>query len=503
MREIICRHQCSFFNPEKDEAETCLGYAWLTAWSKIRPGLKEILTGLPAGVTPRVGSLASLEEAVCQRCVFRAHGCDFAAAAEPETVQPCGGLKVLAWLQERGYISAAEVQAAWEKITPRLYVRLGEHVALRRLEAPHLYDRLADELYEVNEEAFDWLAQADGTRQGWGAQADAEFFAFLLEESLLACSPTPAPRKLSWRPSPLPSLRYLELMLTERCNLRCAHCYLGDAGTTDLPLASALAALRELEEMQGLRALLSGGEALLWPHWWDLNDRLGDFELRMILLSNGVLLTPEVVSRLRVQEIQVSLDGLEQGHEMLRGRGTWDRTVRNLKAVQDAGLALSVATMIHAGNLEELEDLGELLQQWGVREWNLDVPCYSGRLLLHPELYADPAAAVSFLGLGYGGSDHGAEGGYACGVHHAAVLPTGQVAKCGLYAHRPLGRLAEGLETCWRRLKHLRLEELECNGCDYLTECRGGCRFRAGEGLAPDPVMCLRYGGLPGGGPGT
>jgi len=50
------------------------------------------------------------------------------------------------------------------------------------------------------------------------------------------------------------------------------------------------------------------------------------------------------------------------------------------------------------------------------------------------------------------------------------------------------------LENCWLRLPRLKLSELECAACPYLTECRGGCRFRAGEGLGPDPVMCALYG---------
>jgi radical SAM protein with 4Fe4S-binding SPASM domain len=76
----------------------------------------------------------------------------------------------------------------------------------------------------------------------------------------------------------------------------------------------------------------------------------------------------------------------------------------------------------------------------------------------------------------------------------AAVFPTGEVAKCGLYAHRPLGRLEEGLETCWLRLTHHRVSDLTCAACEQVEECRGGCRFRAGEGLGPDPVMCARFG---------
>jgi MoaA/NifB/PqqE/SkfB family radical SAM enzyme len=47
--------------------------------------------------------------------------------------------------------------------------------------------------------------------------------------------------------------------------------------------------------MQGLRVLLSGGEPLLYSRWQELNELLPDFELRLVLLSNGLLLTDMVI----------------------------------------------------------------------------------------------------------------------------------------------------------------------------------------------------------------
>ncbi len=431
---------------------------------------------------------------ICHFCVFRKHGCDFAAHSADSEFSPCGALKALGGLLVVGAFSASEVRQTWDEFKKAGYLRLAEHVSLRRLESPFLYDRSADDLYELNEEAFSFLERCDGANPGWGAKADPEFLNFLFRESLMACMWEPYRRQLSWRPSPIPSWRYLELMLTERCNSRCVHCYLGEAGTADLPLADTLAILQEFEELQGLRVLLSGGEPLLYPWWGELNQRLPEFELRFVLLTNGLLLTPEILKGLKVQEIQVSLDGLESGHDLLRGVGSWARVTAGLKAAREFGFDLSVATMIHAGNLQELEELGRLLQKWQVKEWSLDVPCATGRWSAHPELWVAPAVAAPFMELGFGSSSHSSDEDFACGHHLAAVLPSGKVAKCGLYAYQPLGLWQEGLEVCWRRLFHIPLKDLECAPCPHLRVCRGGCRYRAGGGLAPDPVMCARYG---------
>lgn len=493
MRETICGNFCAYFKPRKDEPEKCLAFELLTAWSTWRPELTGVLAdSARPGRQAAPNWLEVPKQLICSLCVFRRHGCDFAAGLVE--APPCGGLLALAQLLAAGAITADEVQAAWEGFLATGYLRLAEHASLRYLESSHLYDREADELYEVNDEGFAWLTRCDGTTPGLATLADREFLDFLLAEALLACTAAPCPRRMTWRRSPIPSLRYLELMLTERCNLRCRHCYLGEAGERELALEAVLAVLAEFQAMQGLRVLLSGGEPLLYSHWRRLNERLPEFELRLVLLSNGLLLTDAIIRELKVHEVQVSLDGLEAGHEVIRGPGTWTRTVARLQALQDQGLAVSVATMIHRSNLSELEEMAGWLAELGVREWNLDLPCIGGRLAENRVIGVDPAVGAKYLELGYGGSDHGATGDYACGRHLAAVLPDGSVAKCGLYADRPLGRLAEGLETCWLRLRHVPLTELDCAPCAFVHDCRGGCRFRAGQGLAPDPVMCALYG---------
>lgn len=493
--ETLCQSLCSYHNPQKSEAEKCLAGELVAAWCQKAPHLVPVLAGLLAHSGPigmRDKARAFLLGQVCSNCVFRRHGCDFAAGVVD--APPCGGFVALANLLVSHTVTTGVITAAWESFRADGYLRLAEHASLRRLESPHVYDRLADELYEVDETGFAWLSRCDGTTPGLAAAADRDFVDYLLAESLLACLATPSPRALPWRQAPVPSLRYLELLLTARCNLRCRHCYQGEAGTEELPLDTVLAILREFHNMQGLRVLLTGGEPLLYRQWSQLNERLPEFELRFVLLTNGLLLSDSLIRQLNVHEVQLSLDGLAHGHDLIRGPGTWRQAVNRLEALLAEGMPVSVATMIHQGNLAELPAMHTWLSGLGIREWNLDIPCKSGRLLQEPDIWVEPLEGAPYLELGFGGSEHGASGEFACGRHLAAVLPNGMVAKCGLYADQPLGHVSEGLETCWLRLSHIPLTELACAPCPHLAVCRGGCRFRAGCGLAPDPVMCALYG---------
>jgi radical SAM protein with 4Fe4S-binding SPASM domain len=375
------------------------------------------------------------------------------------------------------------------------YLALQRGVSLRRLEEPYLYDARHDELYELSQEAWDYLAGADGARAGYAAAGDPEFMAVLLEEDLVAEFDAPSPRPPRIGTQPEPSLRYLELYVTERCNLRCGHCFLGAAGREDLPLDVIARLLDEFDEMGGLRLLLTGGEALLHPDFRELNELLPRHGFRTVLLSNGTLLA-DAVAGLRAQEVQVSLDGMREAHDALRGEGSFDRAVEGLRAALAAGLDVSVSTMVLSHNRDDFPALEDLVLRLGARSWNVDVPSRCGALAAHPHLLLPPLESAPYLRHAFGGGVHDAVPGSVCGSHLMAVFPGGTGAKCGFYADRPVGRVEEGLEVLWSRVPRPSLDSLTCS-CSFLGACHGGCRFRAstynGE-EQPDPVQCCARG---------
>ena len=76
-----------------------------------------------------------------------------------------------------------------------------------------------------------------------------------------------------------------------------------------------------------------------------------------------------------------------------------------------------------------------------------------------------------------------------------AVAADGKTAKCSFYADSPVGSIEEGLRANWQRIKPVRLESLNCD-CHFLSECRGGCRYRAllsGNELGKDFYRCHSY----------
>lgn len=382
------------------------------------------------------------------------------------------------------------------------FLAIAPHCFLKRLEEPYLFDIENDELYELSEEAYQFLLRCSQGEWISIRKEEEDFIQYCLSENLLIQSEAPIQREMILFPSPVPSLRYLEFQITDRCNLRCRHCYIGDGFHQDLPFDRVLKVLKEFEEIQGLRLLLSGGEPLLHPDFWKINEIIRKYSFRSILLSNGTLITKEVAKRLHVHEVQISLDGMKKGHESLRGQGTFEKTLQAIDHLQEANIPVSVATMIHQKNLIEFEELASFIQSKKVKEWNVDVPCLSGRMKESQDLWVTPSEAGPYLQYGYGGGLHTPEKNSTCGAHLCAIMSNGKVAKCGLFIQEPVGSIDEGLRVCWERIPHIQLKELFCN-CLEIEECRGGCRYRAklqGNDFSPDPYQCYARGVMKGGG---
>jgi radical SAM protein with 4Fe4S-binding SPASM domain len=374
------------------------------------------------------------------------------------------------------------------------YLRLHPRVALKMLEQPYVYHIGGDELYEIDEKAVDFFLRCNGAVKGETLTTETEFVEYCFGEGLLEALPEPDPVPVSINEKITPTLRYLELQLTRKCNLTCSHCYLGDSGVEELSLSDAVAIAREFAGMGGLRLLISGGEPMLYKELKQFIALTKAFPIRRILFSNGTLINSDILSWLDVDEIQFSLDGWEKGHEAIRGAGSFKKTMAGIHAAVGVGMPISFATMIHRENLDEFDRMKEFIENIGAIEWGIDVMCVAGSLEKHQDLTVPYEEAVPFLDYAFGGGYHGSSDGYACGRHLMTVMPDGRAVKCGFYRDSPVGDARKGLKDCWLKMEHILLKNLECADCLVLEDCRGGCRFRAPHPLAPDPAMCCYYG---------
>lgn len=90
----------------------------------------------------------------------------------------------------------------------------------------------------------------------------------------------------------------VDLALTGRCNLSCKYCFYADSMTTrtDLPTGRWLDFFCELGELGVQRVCLSGGEIFVRPDIFTLIDGVIANRMRYSILSNGTLITKDVIS---------------------------------------------------------------------------------------------------------------------------------------------------------------------------------------------------------------
>lgn len=397
---------------------------------------------------------------------------------------------------------------------------LSRDAALKWLETTSIYQIAKDELYELDEVSFGFLKNC--ALPSGGSTDDTEFIDYCLNEGILTREGISVNRPPLIK-SPEPSLRYLELQITKNCNFNCKHCFLGtqnppippfphsggfaeekvkggngglsNQNFSELSVPQIRALLKEFEEMQGLRVLITGGEPLVHRQFEEINELLPAFFIRKILFTNGSLLSKKVLKRLNVNEIQISIDGLEHAHDALRGKGTYRLALNAAKRALDSGFEISVSTMVHAHNLEDFDEMDRLFKGLGIKDWTVDVPCIAGNLHEHEEFHTAPHLGGKYFRYGYGEGLHASTAGFGCGLHLMAIMADGRMAKCTFYADRPLGTIKEGLRECWGRIQPIKLPSLTCD-CSHIESCRGGCRFRAellGDSLGKDLYKCSFY----------
>jgi radical SAM protein with 4Fe4S-binding SPASM domain len=364
---------------------------------------------------------------------------------------------------------------------------------LKRLEEPYIYDTVSDELYLLDEEAFHRILDAHS-----GRARDAEVVCLLDDAGLLQEHPRKQPVWTEGQ-SANPSLRYLEVQITGRCDKACRHCYLGQPEDRDMDRETFETILDQFSGVQGLKIMVSGGEPACHPQFMTMTQTLSSRPLRAILITHGEWIRPEESVELgkRFQQIQISLDGLERGHDSLRGEGSFKRTAAGIRSLREAGVPVSVGTMVHPRNLDEFDEMAKFVRELGAEEWSIDVPCMAGRWTKEdhdPETVAVMSRKIRYA---YGGGFHGGAQGLSCGSHLMTIAPDGTAAKCGFYFSSPSGNAKEGIAEVWKKIEHIPLEQLDCD-CDQVDSCAGGCRYRAQteerSELAVDIVQCYARG---------
>lgn len=162
--------------------------------------------------------------------------------------------------------------------------------------------------------------------------------------------------------------------VTNRCNLRCAHC-LSDSGpdaeaSADLSLTEAKAVVDQLAAARVFQIHFGGGEPFVYPGFLELLRHAQSRGLCCLCIStNGSLLDGRRIAELEALGgvyLQISLDGAtESACDAVRGPGAWRKAVAALERLEGRAIVRTVNFVYTRGNAGQLDAMHGLALHHG------------------------------------------------------------------------------------------------------------------------------------------
>ena len=313
---------------------------------------------------------------------------------------------------------------------------------------------------------------------------------------------------------------FIQLHLTERCNLKCAHCYQSGERRDELSLEEIRSIIDEVADMLGEWSAayavtfspsfnVTGGEPFLRNDLFQILEELAKRSIDAYLLSNGTLINKEKAASLAhagVKGVQVSIEGPEKFHDAIRGTGNLNRSLAGIQCLLDAGIEVTMNTTLSDINASSFPDVIALASSIGVQKLGFSrlVPSGSGRKLLDrmlaketlADLYGrifslktgslkivtgDPVASQLRRPAGDDAPGSFPSGGCAAGVSGLTILPDGTVVPCRRLPV-PIGNVrTDSLREIWstsdvlNALRDRSRYDGKCGTCTRWSTCRG-CR---------------------------
>jgi len=403
----------------------------------------------------------------------------------------------------------------WKSVRPYVFLRETDQVLILP----------PNQVFKLNPSALGLLKYLDGGGHfegipGWNqerARQVQEFF----EQVKLAYEgqdPGAQPVPYSFDFTRLPVLG--EIAVTYRCNNRCVFCYAGCGGASGCGLPPGWENKKEMTTAQIRKVIdvfhkqaqipffsFTGGEPLIRKDLEELMAYAVKKGLRINLISNGTLVTPQRAASLYkagLRTAQISLEGATaQLHDELCGlKGAFERTLAGIRNLQEAGIRVQTNTTITRPNHETLLEILPLLAERGVTRFsmNLFIPTKASPLsqeLFIPYSQIGPivdrvAAKAKEMGLTFYwysptplchynpmARGMGNKSCAACdGLVH--VDPEGQVLPCSSYSQSVGNILKQDFESLWFGEKAQFFKQKEfapeiCKKCSRFTACQGAC----------------------------
>lgn len=164
-----------------------------------------------------------------------------------------------------------------------------------------------------------------------------------------------------------PNLKEVYLEVTNKCNLRCIHCY--NSSGQSLPNELNIHKIKNIVDTSyklGAKSIiLSGGDPLLRDECFEILKYAISQNLKVTLITNGTNINDNVaqsLSNLGVN-VQISLDGASaKTHDKIRGKGAFEASMSGIKHLISYNMIdrLSISMVLMKQNIEDVPKMIQL-----------------------------------------------------------------------------------------------------------------------------------------------
>lgn len=148
------------------------------------------------------------------------------------------------------------------------------------------------------------------------------------------------------------------LEITNRCNLKCTHCY-KEAGYGKRDDISSKLLLDKLKYFEGKVAdiQITGGEPMTHPQFWDIIEYCKSYYPTSITTAATLITSNNVDKFDGLQTIQVSLYSVnkEEHERVTLVKGSFQRTIEGIRLLTDKGYPITVSSIVTQENYQDLE----------------------------------------------------------------------------------------------------------------------------------------------------
>jgi selenobiotic family peptide radical SAM maturase len=296
----------------------------------------------------------------------------------------------------------------------------------------------------------------------------------------------------------------LQWHVTQACDLHCKHCY-DRSDRSPLKMDQALRILDDFRDFCRSRYVhgqisFSGGNPLLYPHFSDLYRAASERGMGLAILGNPA-------PRVQIEKLaaihhpvfyQVSLEGLQEHNDLIRGSGHFERVMEFLKVLRDLEIYSMVMLTLTKDNIghvlplaEQLKDLadhftfnrlsmvgeGVNLQLPDKNEFSAFLGDYIDASKTNPILGLKDNL-ISILRWREGMELTGGCTGYGCGAafNFMTLLPDGEVHACRKFPSLMGDAFQESLSDIYdsESARRYRAGTDACASCVIRPSC-GGC----------------------------